>query len=187
MAVKLTPTSYAVMGLVAIHEPCTPYDLKQAIEMSVANFWPVPHTTFYAEPERLAKAGLLEERREEHGRRRKLYSLTDDGRAALDAWVSDPAVEPPQLRDEAMLKIFLGADPAPIGEQRVAFHHDKLSELEGYLEAVRSSDGWPEGVERSLVAGTTYNRLMLEMLGELGAEVRRPRPRPPRGSSPRSR
>ena len=37
----------------------TSYDLKQAIEISIQNFWPVPHTTAYEEPARLAAAGYL--------------------------------------------------------------------------------------------------------------------------------
>ena len=77
--VRLSGTSYAVLGLVSVWGPCTPYDLKGAIETTVANFWPVPHTTFYVEPARLAEAGLLAVDQEDHGRRRKLYSITAAG------------------------------------------------------------------------------------------------------------
>ena len=48
------------------------------------NFWTLQHAQLYTEPERLAKAGYLTERRERGGRRRKLYEITDAGRAALD-------------------------------------------------------------------------------------------------------
>ena len=37
----------------------TSYDIKQALESSIENFWPVPHTTAYEEPARLAAAGYL--------------------------------------------------------------------------------------------------------------------------------
>jgi len=47
--------------------PSTPYDLKRFVQLSVGNFWPFPHTQLYAEPARLAEAGLLEET----GRRRR--------------------------------------------------------------------------------------------------------------------
>jgi DNA-binding PadR family transcriptional regulator len=56
---RLTGTSFAVLSLLQMLGEATPYDLKQVLERSVENFWPVPHTTFYAEPERLARAGLL--------------------------------------------------------------------------------------------------------------------------------
>jgi PadR family transcriptional regulator AphA len=160
---RLSGTSYAVLGLVDAWGPCTPYDLKQAIETTIVNFWPVPHTTFYVEPARLEKAGLLSVEQEQHGRRRKLYAITDAGRAALRSWVAAPTVAPPQLRDELMLKVFLGADPAPLAEERIAWHREKLAELEGYLTAVRAGEG-TKGMERSLVAGTTYTRAVLEML-----------------------
>src|SRR4051812_26937043 len=144
--VRLSPTSYAVLGLVAAWGPCTPYDLKQAIESTVENFWPVPHTTFYAEPARLEKAGLLAVDQEEHGRRRKLYSVTEAARAALARGVADPGAGPPQLHDELVLKLFLGADPAPLAAQRLGWYRDKLAELEGYLEKVRSGEG-TDGME----------------------------------------
>src|SRR4030088_3521471 len=85
-ATRLTGTSFAVLTLIELLGPSTPYDLKQALERSIANFWMVPHTTFYAEPTRLAKGGFLSELQEVRGRRRKVYSLTDAGRSALESW-----------------------------------------------------------------------------------------------------
>src|SRR4051812_26808809 len=79
-AIRLTSTSFAVLSLIDALGPSSPYDLKQALEKSIENFWPVPHTTFYAEPARLARGGFLSEQQEASGRRRKLYSLTDAGR-----------------------------------------------------------------------------------------------------------
>jgi DNA-binding PadR family transcriptional regulator len=164
--VRLSGTSYAVLGLIEVWGPCTPYDLKQAIETTVENFWPVPHTTFYVEPARLAEAGLLSVEQEEHGRRKKLYSITEKGRQALAAWVAEPTAAPPQLRDELVLKVFLGADPGPLSKERIAWHQQKLAELEGYLELVRAGEGTP-GIERSLIAGTAYTQAMLEMYEKL--------------------
>jgi DNA-binding PadR family transcriptional regulator len=164
-AMKLTTTSYAVLGLLDYLGPATPYDLKRAIERTLANFWPVPHTTFYAEPARLAAGGYLAEEQEPAGRRRKVYALTDAGRTALADWLATPSAQPPQLRDELILKVFCGADPVPLVRERVAWHREKLAELEGYLELVRGERGKPgAGVERSLLAGTTYNRMAIEML-----------------------
>ena len=79
-SVRLSGTSFAVLTLLDHLGEATPYDLKQAIEQTISNFWPVPHTTFYAEPARLAAAGYLSETQEQHGRRRKLYRLTEAGR-----------------------------------------------------------------------------------------------------------
>lgn len=157
---KLSGTSYAVLSLLELTGPATPYDLKQALEQSIENFWPVPHTTFYAEPDRLARAGLLTVRQEPGGRRRKMYELTEQGREALRRWTGSAEVAPPQMRDEGVLKIFAGADPLPIVRRRADWHREKLAELEGYVEALGSSQALG-GVRASLAMGTTYHRLLL--------------------------
>jgi DNA-binding PadR family transcriptional regulator len=161
--IKLTGTSYAVLALLKEFGESTSYEIKRALESSIQNFWPVPHTTAYEEPARLAAAGYLSAKQEEGGRRRRVYSLTDRGREALAAWAGEAGAAPPQLRDELMLKVFAGADPRPLLEPRIAFHEAKLEELRGYLELVRQSEGF-EGSERTLVAGVAYEEKMLEML-----------------------
>ena len=166
--IRLTQTSYAVLALFQHLGEATSYDLKQAFEISIENFWQVPHTTAYDEPARLAAGGYLTVRQEPGGRRRKLYALTDLGREALRAWTTEPTAAPPQLRDEVMLKVFAGADPGPLLPARRAWHETKLVELEALLALVHEADG-PEGPERTLVAGITYHRKMLEMLDALEA------------------
>jgi len=156
---RLSTTSYAVLGLVGYLQPCTPYELERFIRASIDNFWQVPHTTFYSEPARLAEAGLLEEERESGGRRRKRYSLTEDGRAALDAWVHSGTAAPPDVRDELLLKVFLGADPAPMLQQRIAWHEAKLAELRDRLEDVRHAPRNQPAMERSITVGMIYHNL----------------------------
>jgi DNA-binding PadR family transcriptional regulator len=163
-SIRLTANSYALLALLDQLGEATSYEIKQAIEKSIANFWPVPHTTAYEEPARLAKGGYLSVRQEPNGRRRKVYALTDEGRGALREWAAEPTAAPPQLRDEHMLKAFAGAPPQPLLEQRVAWHEEKLAELQGYLDQVRSVEGW-EGSERALLTGVAYHRKMLELLG----------------------
>ena len=165
--IKLTTTSYALLALLDQLGAATSYDIKQALERSIENFWPVPHTTAYEEPARLEQGGYLSVHQEEGGRRRKTYSLTDEGRSALAAWAQDATAAPPQLRDETMLKIFAGADPAAFLEPRRTYHREKLAELEGYLEEVGGDEAWRPSV-LTLTAGVVYHRKMLEMLDELG-------------------
>lgn len=166
--IRLTSTSHALLALLDQLGEATPYEIKGALEKSIQNFWPVPHTTAYEEPARLAAAGYLAVRQEEGGRRRKSYSLTDKGREALAAWAADPTASPPQLREEAVLKVFAGADPLPLLEAREVWHREKLTELKGYLEEVRGAEEWSRS-ERALIAGVTYHRKMLEMIDEIRA------------------
>ena len=168
--IRLSGTSFAVLTLLELLGPSTPYDLKQALEQSIENFWPVPHTTFYAEPARLARAGYLSVRQEQGGRRRKLYTLTEAGRSALHEWVRAAVVAPPQYRDEGVLKIFAGADPLPILRSRREWHRAKLAELEGYLEGLGDEQSL-QGARTSLVVGTTYHRQLLESIARFVSDA----------------
>lgn len=167
-SIRLTSTSYALMALLDQLGEATSYDIKQAIEKSIQNFWPVPHTTAYEEPARLAGGGYLLAKQESGGRRKRVYALTEKGRKALRAWANDPAASPPQLREETVLKVFAGGNSGPLLETRHAWHRAKLVELEGYLEEVRGAEGF-EASERTLTTGILYERKMLEMLDELAA------------------
>ena len=118
--IRLTPTSYIVLGLLELAGESTPYGLKQLVAASVGHFWTLQHAQLYTETERLAAAGYVTERRESGGRRRKLYALTDRGREALVAWRDDPASERAELREPSLLKLFFGADAAPPGRGAAA-------------------------------------------------------------------
>jgi PadR family transcriptional regulator AphA len=126
----LTPTSYIVLGLLELSGEATPYELKQAVGLTLGNFWSVQHAQLYSEPERLAKAGYLSERREEGGRRRRRYSLTAKGRGVLEEWRETPTEQLSELRDLGLLKLFFGADPAELGEVQLEAHQRKLAEYE---------------------------------------------------------
>lgn len=171
--IRLTTTSYAVLTLVEHLGQATPYDLKQALEKSIENFWQVPHTTFYAEPDRLASGGYLTLQRESSGRRRKIYSLTDRGTSALREWASSPDTAPPQMRDEGVLKIFAGADPASVFAGRRDWHLAKIEELQGYLDNLSGADPSTEASRATLIAGLTYHRMTLDAIGGFLAAVER--------------
>jgi PadR family transcriptional regulator AphA len=164
--IKLTGTSYALLAVLAEFGEMTSYEIKQAMESSIQNFWPVPHTTAYEEPARLAAAGYLSARQEKGGRRRRIYALTKAGRESLAEWAAEPEATPPQLRDEMILKVFAGADPRMLVEDRIEWHRAKLEELRGYLELTRESEGFAAS-ERTLVAGVAYQEKMLEMIDKL--------------------
>jgi PadR family transcriptional regulator AphA len=133
--IELTPTSYIVLGLLSMFPTtATPYDLKRAAAASVGQFWTLPHSQLYSEPARLTHAGFLDEDREQDGRRRKLYSLTDTGRAALEEWLGVFTPEPYVLRDPALLKLFFGADAHSLAKGQLATHRQKLLEYEAYVQ-----------------------------------------------------
>jgi Virulence activator alpha C-term len=119
----------------------------------------------------------------------ELYALTDDGRDALWAWARDPDATPEQVRDEGLLKIFAGGDPEAILAARIAYHREKLAELEGYLAALRAEPArarrW-RGAEVTLVIGIAYHRDMIGLIEcflEEGIESAHAVPSPPARSS----
>jgi DNA-binding PadR family transcriptional regulator len=151
--VRLSTTSYVVLGLVESCQPATPYDIKRMAEMSTSHFWTVAHTQLYSECSRLAREGLLDERQEQTGRRRKLYRITDAGREALDGWRAEPAGEQLELRDPGMLKLFFGADPRPLAEAQLTIHEKRLAE---YRELVKVE--MPDGMRLALECGLGHER-----------------------------
>ena len=127
----LTPVSYLVLGLVGRAGEATPYELKRWAAESIGNFWSFPHSQLYAEPARLAAAGLLRETREATGRRRRTYAITPQGLEALRRWLREPTSEPPQLRDLALLKLFFGRfvgaeEVVALAEVQEATHRARL-------------------------------------------------------------
>lgn len=165
--VRLTPTSYVVLGLVEAMGSATPYDLKAAARRGVANLWSLPHTQLYSESARLAEAGLLDEERERTGRRRRLYRITEEGGRALDEWRRAPAAESWELRDAGLLKLFFGADPAELAAAQLDAHRDRLAEYEGMREALRET--LAPGMLLALDAGIGHEREYLRFWGAVAS------------------
>jgi PadR family transcriptional regulator, regulatory protein AphA len=156
---ELNPVSYVVLGLVGRDGPTTPYELKQAVGRGIANFWPFPHSQIYAETERLARLGLLVEEREQAGRRRRTYRITPRGRAALQAWLAEPATEMPQVRSLALLQLYFGhfaspEDLAALARAQIEVHQRRRALAEQIVERLqpRGDLRWQRAVAEAFVA-----------------------------------
>jgi PadR family transcriptional regulator, regulatory protein AphA len=164
---RLTSTSYVVLGLIEQMQPASPYDLKRAVALGVGQFWSLPHTQLYAECTRLAEAGLLSERREETGRRRRIYTLTKAGSEALDRWRSEPTGELYELRDAGLLKLFFGADPKSLAPPQLEAHGERLREYENLLQQCRQMNA-ADGVVHAVEAGIGHEREYVRFWKRLG-------------------
>lgn len=168
-SVSLTPTSYIVLGLLERLGESTPYALKRAVGETVGNFWSVPHSQLYAEPERLERAGLVAGEQEAGGRRRKRYVLTAEGSAALDAWRAVPVGEAQaELRDPSLLKLHLGGDPAVLAPAQLRAHQAKLAEYE--RRRAQDTGTGPRGPWLTLEAGIGHEREWVRFWSELAGE-----------------
>ena len=179
---RLTPTSYLVLGLLAREGPSTPYELERHVRATLGNFWSFPHTLLYSEPPRLAAFGLVDEVRETSGRRRRVFAITPAGEAALAAWLDRPSHEATELRDPGLLQLFF-ADLAPaqsrlrLAEQQLAIHGAKLAayQQDQRLEG-RSTDRGQRTVEHwrgeTLPMGIAYEAGAVSFWAGVAARAR---------------
>jgi PadR family transcriptional regulator, regulatory protein AphA len=163
-SVPLRETSFIVLGLLEQLQPATPYDLKRVAQLSTINFWSVPHTQLYSECARLAEAGLLSEEREPEGRRRRIYRLTESGAQALERWRSEPTGALEELRDPGTLKLFFGADPAPLAAAQLEAHRRQLL---GYERLHEGAAEMPRGMRLALEAGIGHERESVRFWSQL--------------------
>jgi len=134
-APRLSPVSYVVIGLIGLRGPSTPYELKRAASRSIYYFWEFSHSQLYGEPERLTKLGLLKEKKEEGGRRRKTYSLTAAGQKALEAWLRKPPTELYEFRDMGVLQLFFSdfmssADLVALAHTQIELCRERIATYE---------------------------------------------------------
>ena len=115
---QLEDSALAVLGLIALRGPSTAYELKRALSRITSEFWPVPHVTPYRVTAELERTGLLTAEQERGGRRRRVYSLTDDGVTTLSAWLLEPTSETMSIRDPGQLHLLFAelAEPHAIAE-----------------------------------------------------------------------
>jgi PadR family transcriptional regulator, regulatory protein AphA len=180
----LTSTSYLVLGLIEREGPSTPYELKRHVAATIGHFWSFPHALLYKEPPRLVELGLLTEEREADGRRRRLFTITDLGREAIQTWIAKPSQEPTELRDAGLLQLFfadLGSteDRRALAVAQLAIHRAALGRYEDDRRAERvanGSDSAARTVEHwrgvTLPMGLLYERAAVEFWADVAGGAR---------------
>ena len=139
-------TSYAVLGLLSVRS-WTAYELTKQMSRSLSHIWPRAVSAIYKEPKLLVAHGLATASVEDNGeRRRTRYSITPEGRRALEAWLARPSA-PPQLESEGLLRLHFAEQGTKedllrilreLREQADELKARRVSQLEGYLQ-----DGGP--------------------------------------------
>ncbi len=113
---KLRAPSYVVLGMLRIGLR-SGYAIKRGADRSTKHFWPISLAQVYPELARLEEAGLVRGREDPHGARaRRAYEITEKGDDALLDWLRAPRDEPPQVRDERLVRLFF-ADALPRADQ----------------------------------------------------------------------
>jgi DNA-binding PadR family transcriptional regulator len=162
---RLSKPSYIVLGILEHAQSATPYELKQLAKHTTMHFWTVSHAQLYKESARLAAEGLLSEEQEQTGRRRRRYRLTEQGRQALEAWRNEP--EPTgsdhrELRDDGLLKLFLGVNQGKLAADQLQAHEARLHSYEELHAAAQAAAAAaadvPQGPLLALEAGLGHER-----------------------------
>jgi len=171
----LAPVDYLILGLVAWLQPCTSYDLKREVQQTISRFWTFSHTALYQVPADLVTAGLLTDKQEADGRRRRLYQLTPAGQDALRAWLDETSAHPIELRDLSLLKLFLlgpHTDPTQayaIANAQAEYHTQRLKEFQELLENYQAGPNYPTRVA-ALRFGCKWEQAAVEFWTELAEE-----------------
>jgi DNA-binding PadR family transcriptional regulator len=180
---QLSPTSFLVLGLLAREGPSTPYELKRHVAETLGAIWSFPHALLYAEPPRLVAQGLATEDQEPAGRRRRTFTITDEGLDSLQAWLERPSRESPELRDIGLLQLLfanVGSQDTrrQIATDQLAIHRTKLAgfEQQETSERVRAEPDVVSGKPQrwrgqALHMGVLYERAAVEFWEGVGIGV----------------
>lgn len=120
---------YAILGFLNYH-PYTGYDLKKIFDTSIRHFWPADQSQIYRTLSKLTESGWAEMEKVAQDDRpdRKVYSITEAGRAELRSWLAGP---PPmgEPRSASLIQIFFSGQLT---------NEEILAKFEGYAAIMRA-------------------------------------------------
>ena len=151
---------HAILGLLS-HQPQSGYDLNRAFTSSVVYFWHADQSQIYRTLDRLEADGAISTQVIPQSGRpdRRLHSLTESGRAELDAWLMSP-LEPNTVKDPLLARVFFAARlghervDALLSEAEERFRRE-LEELEAIdIDVVDLDTAMKDAVLRAGIDGT---------------------------------
>ena len=163
-APSLTATGRVILGMLSLGSQ-TGYEIKNFVDKTTRHFWAASYGQIYPELRKLEEEGLVRGRSEPTGgRARTVFELTDEGRAALQAWLGSGTELTDELRDEGMLKLFFSDSGSP--QLRIDNIRAKRQRCERKLAALRelephASQG-PEGPYLTLQLGIRMQECVID-------------------------
>lgn len=166
-----TTTRFAILGQLALR-PWSAYELTRSMRRTLHWFWPRAESVIYAEAKRLVADGLARAQdapaADGSARKRQVYTITAQGRAALAAWLADP---PAVLAFyvEPLLRVHLGR----LGSKRdlaeaIAWADRQMDDLRAIAREVATE--FAEG--RHLFQDDAHTRaLLFDLLWQLAETV----------------
>ena len=168
--------AYVVLGMVSLGAR-SGYEIKRDVERSIRFFWTISQAQIYPSLERLEREGLISGREIPTGRRRRrVFEITEAGRAQLRAWLADTEPIPFELRDVGLLKLFF-ADASPRSEALALLQAVRRRSLERVdtLTAIRpaAAEGAAQGIAHPLLAlelGIAFHQAMADVCARFAAD-----------------
>ncbi len=156
---------YILLGFLN-YQPMTGYELKQAIDHSVSHFWHAYHSQIYTTLRQMEGEALVVSKfiHSEGQPDRRVYSLTEAGRADFETWLDQSLTEMSPIKEELILRLFFSARRetggvlAELHLQR-ELHQKKLNEYlamtDGFIE--RNAEVMPELARDAIFWRMTLN------------------------------
>lgn len=151
-------TRYALLGWLSV-KPMSGYDVKRLTEENLGFFWGGSFGQIYPILHEMAEVGLVTVHEEKRGSypARKVYTITEAGRAELTEWLSDPSFEE-SFRSELLLKLFFSSEVGPdLAIEKVKKARDESKQL------LQQYQGIEEQLKNSSDPGQVYFWLTLDM------------------------
>ena len=132
---------FAILGFLNYH-PYTGYDLKKIFDTSIRHFWPADQSQIYRTLARLTEQGnaVMEKVPQTDRPDRKVYHITDAGRAELLQWLAGP---PPmdEPRSAPLIQVFFAGQ---LPDEEI------LAKFEGFAAIMRAILAQYDGVPGQL-------------------------------------
>lgn len=131
------PLEHAILAFLEF-QPMTGYDLKKYFDVSVTHFWTATQSHIYKSLEGLEKKGWAEAKiiPQEGKPNRKVYQITDEGRAELRRWLVTPLPMDP-VRDANLIQIFFSHFSS--NEEIAALLETRIKEIRAHLQLLKTS------------------------------------------------
>jgi PadR family transcriptional regulator, regulatory protein AphA len=105
---RSSATGHALLSLIALRPRWSTYELAGQVTRALRFLLPRAESRIYDEARALAHRGLVRGEDEANGQRpRTVYSITAEGRAELQRWLSGP-VAATRLQSDGLLRVLIG-------------------------------------------------------------------------------
>lgn len=179
------PLSYVILAMIG-EGGASAHDLVDYCRRGAPAFWTSAPSQLYAEPKRLERLGWVTSTPEPGlTRTRRVYRLTDEGRAALREWAAKPAPYA-DIRDQAHVRLLAGdlLDDADIVASVVAMRA-QLDEVDDLLAESERRAASLAHRERYLLLAQSLGHHLVQAYRTWIDEVERELTDPPADAAPR--